>query len=382
MEQIMRWAEVEDMEAGDVISILAIDHVFYESVMRTGGSASWNNQNPGNIVRSGEAESYGAYAGKANDIFAIFPSEATGFAAIRKFLLKRRDKTIRQMMDIYAPLGHGPNNPEEYARQIAQALGVDVSVTVAELNDGQLEIFAKKIRQIEGWALGVAYGPETLPKDVVDWLTEHPTRAERRAADQPLAKKGSVSEGIKNIQRILNDLGWTPALVVDGNFGPKTESAVKWFQWTNGLVADGIVGNKTWQKLTASTALAADEADYTGFRTVVDVVSNELSNTIAEILRKLKDPHSFEATVRHLADRQGVSRTVDDAGSLYDAFWNTATGLQAQISWSNAVGVPERSRAYVEQIKPMPAYIPSRDGYGASGRSWLPALAVSVATVF
>lgn len=378
----MRWAEVDDMEAGDVISILAIDHVFYESVMRTGGSVSWNNQNPGNIVRSGEAESYGAYTGKANDIFAIFPSEATGFAAIRKFLLKRRDKTIRQMMDIYAPLGHGPNNPEEYARQIAEALGVNVNVTVAELNDGQLEIFAKKIRQIEGWASGVAYSPETLPKDVVDWLTEYPTRAERKAADQPLAKKGSVSEGIKNIQRILNDLGWTPALVVDGNFGPKTESAVKWFQWNNGLVADGIVGNKTWRKLTASTALAAaEETDYTGFRTVVDVVSNELSNAIAEILRKLKDPHSFETTVRYLADRQGVSHTVDDAGSLYDAFWNTVTGLQTEISWSNAVGVPERSKSYVEQIKPVPADTPLPDGHGSS-RWWGRELAISVATVF
>jgi peptidoglycan hydrolase-like protein with peptidoglycan-binding domain len=36
-----------------------------------------------------------------------------------------------------------------------------------------------------------------------------------------------------------------------GNFGPKTEAAVRAFQRSKGLVPDGIVGPKTWAALDA-----------------------------------------------------------------------------------------------------------------------------------
>ena len=43
------------------------------------------------------------------------------------------------------------------------------------------------------------------------WLTDHRTRGERQQADQPFAQVGSPqSEGIKNIQSRLNELGWSP----------------------------------------------------------------------------------------------------------------------------------------------------------------------------
>ena len=56
-------------------------------------------------------------------------------------------------------------------------------------------------------------------------------------------KKGSKGEDVKTLQRALKI---TP---VDGDFGTKTETAVKAFQKSKGLGGDGIVGNKTWQAL-------------------------------------------------------------------------------------------------------------------------------------
>jgi peptidoglycan hydrolase-like protein with peptidoglycan-binding domain len=35
----------------------------------------------------------------------------------------------------------------------------------------------------------------------------------------------------------------------DGDFGPRTEAAVKTWQAANGLTADGIVGSRTMEKL-------------------------------------------------------------------------------------------------------------------------------------
>lgn len=55
-------------------------------------------------------------------------------------------------------------------------------------------------------------------------------------------KLGSKNEDVKHIQLYLG-------LTADGNFGPKTEAAVKQWQAAHGLVADGIVGVKTWVKM-------------------------------------------------------------------------------------------------------------------------------------
>ncbi len=68
-----------------------------------------------------------------------------------------------------------------------------------------------------------------------------------------LLKRGDNNENVKQLQI---KLGLEPI----GNFGPKTEEAVKAFQTKNGLTADGIVGDGTWAKIMGESAPAPQPA--------------------------------------------------------------------------------------------------------------------------
>lgn len=64
-------------------------------------------------------------------------------------------------------------------------------------------------------------------------------------------KKGSKNNQVKALQRMLYALNYDLGSKnpIDGNFGAKTDAAVRSYQKTNKLTVDGIVGEKTWSKL-------------------------------------------------------------------------------------------------------------------------------------
>ena len=68
-----------------------------------------------------------------------------------------------------------------------------------------------------------------------------------------LLKKGDNNDLVKKLQVRLG-------VEAVGNFGPKTEEAVKKYQAANGLVADGIVGDGTWNKLFPPTTTVTPPA--------------------------------------------------------------------------------------------------------------------------
>jgi peptidoglycan hydrolase-like protein with peptidoglycan-binding domain len=78
------------------------------------------------------------------------------------------------------------------------------------------------------------YAPTETPKTVT--------------VELPLLSKGSKGGGVTTVQRLLIIMGYNPG-IADGDFGPKTEAAVKEYQARNGLTADGVVGKLTWEKL-------------------------------------------------------------------------------------------------------------------------------------
>lgn len=74
-----------------------------------------------------------------------------------------------------------------------------------------------------------------------------PATEPAKTTSKPVLKLGSKGKDVRYLQEKLNALGYN--LVVDGEFGPKTEGAVKDFQKSYKLTKDGIVGPLTWDKL-------------------------------------------------------------------------------------------------------------------------------------
>ncbi|MFB2980890.1 peptidoglycan-binding protein [Microseira sp. BLCC-F43] len=64
----------------------------------------------------------------------------------------------------------------------------------------------------------------------------------------PTLRNGDKGDEVKYLQVRLNG-HYGAKVVVDGNFGSKTEVLVKQFQADRKLTVDGIVGSKTWSFL-------------------------------------------------------------------------------------------------------------------------------------
>ena len=70
---------------------------------------------------------------------------------------------------------------------------------------------------------------------------------------------GSKGSDVTELQKLLNQNGYS--LDVDGDFGSKTQAAVKDYQQKNNLSVDGIVGTNTWGALTkASTGATTTQS--------------------------------------------------------------------------------------------------------------------------
>lgn len=68
-----------------------------------------------------------------------------------------------------------------------------------------------------------------------------------QAASWPNYSRGDRGTNVKTIQYLLRAHG--QSLAVDESFGPETESRVRDFQRQKGLSVDGVVGSATWPKL-------------------------------------------------------------------------------------------------------------------------------------
>lgn len=91
----------------------------------------------------------------------------------------------------------------------------------------------------------VDYGDTSGVQQAVEAVTVYTLRSR-------LLKNGSSGSDVKSLQELPNQLG--AGLTFDGQFGSKTESAVKAFQKKAGLKQDGKYGDRTHAALMAAVA--------------------------------------------------------------------------------------------------------------------------------
>ena len=94
------------------------------------GSASYKNNNPGNIMDLG----YYLQTGKFK--LQAYPTLAAGRAALESLVDKyvSAGHTLTSFFAKYAPSGHGGNDPGVYARNVAGWLGIPVDVPLSQVS--------------------------------------------------------------------------------------------------------------------------------------------------------------------------------------------------------------------------------------------------------
>jgi peptidoglycan hydrolase-like protein with peptidoglycan-binding domain len=96
------------------------------------------------------------------------------------------------------------------------------------------------------------------------------------AASRPTLSTGASGPEVVDLQNKLNERGYNAGLA-DGEFGPKTEAAVKSFQGGNGLDQDGIAGPKTWAALESTRPVSQGGGSSTSVSASVDVPGGSIS---------------------------------------------------------------------------------------------------------
>ena len=105
-----------------------------KTLFKRGGSRSWRNNNPGNIIDGPFAEDHGAIGDDTK--MAVFPDESVGREAVKALLTgkKYRNLSIRDAMYRYAPPSDN-NDTDAYIAAITKAVGVPASTIIKDLWD-------------------------------------------------------------------------------------------------------------------------------------------------------------------------------------------------------------------------------------------------------
>lgn len=212
------------------------------------------------------------------DIFHGTPSE-TELAKFSKFFLEFFVLTVKNGITFHRDYSYKtcPGNNIDKAKFLAR-----VTSTVPVIKKPAVPTFinidgnirGERVKEIQsmlvkfGWKLVIdgAYGPKTTEAvtsfqksykltatGIVDVTTYELMREEFKLIQQTFKaiNPGDVSNQVRVLQRMLNaiETNRDALLGLDGNYGPKSQAAVKKFQTKIKVTPTGVVDRNTWDKL-------------------------------------------------------------------------------------------------------------------------------------
>lgn len=127
-----------------------------------GGSASWRQNNPGNLIAGDFAVRHGAI-GEA-DGRAVFPDYDTGFLALEALISgpSYSNLTLGSAIAKYAPASE--NDVPAYQRDVAARTGLSLDTLVSSFGADQIHAVAAAIQVHEGFKTGTV-NVETAPQE-------------------------------------------------------------------------------------------------------------------------------------------------------------------------------------------------------------------------
>lgn len=172
-----------------------------------------------------------------------------------------------------------------FSTQSAGAAGV--WPTVSQGSKGENVYSVQLLLKAHGYSLSVDgnFGSQTASV-VKSFQSAHHLGADGSVGSQTwpvliiTTQQGSTGPAVMALQRQLNAHGQN--LVVDGNFGPATASAVRNFQSSKKIGVDGVAGPQTWNSLVSSGSVTPPPPPTGGVLARIVAIARAIENGHAE----------------------------------------------------------------------------------------------------
>ncbi len=124
-------------------------------VQRSGGTRSWRNNNPGNIMAGKFSAANGGIGSDGR--FAVFPDEETGLRAIGALLRTStyNSLTLERALAKWAPPNE--NDTRKVQQNVTNWSGVSLNRNIRDMTDDELMRIARALQKNEGWVFGAEH---------------------------------------------------------------------------------------------------------------------------------------------------------------------------------------------------------------------------------